>query len=632
MAELSMETQAIIDKLKSEGELVRNRGSNSIRSVKIQLDRFEGVFNTISTNITEQTNILRMQADIAQEQLEEQRNRTQLEEIEPPERTEDPTPPRSDTESQQSREETDEKINKMGDAIANALSLKNIATAGIGLFLGYNFLKGFVDEATGGGWSEMEKNVGEFGRSLPEVMGDLRNLSTELPTQLSETSTAIRDSMANMETNIANMSTSIQTLTTNLEGTLETFSTLGGAIAALVGAISIWNLAGLAREMARFINNRFPRRNAPPTTVNPRTNTPAVDANGKPLSNVPGRDPTTGRFTQSPAGAAAQAADAAAASSGGGRGSIVEAPGERAAAASRSGQAFRNLTDVENTISNPTMRKVFVKLLKGLGVLGIAFTIHQAVQLAAILNAPEEGPGSVSKTEKISAVGNFIGELVGGVSLSVGLGILGTTFGPWGTLIGALVGGIAGSFAGGLIGEYIARWAFDDSPTEEDITTMRRLQGIETYYDQVEARPTMLGRTGTAARRRWDSLYGQTHNADGTPKNISQANPASTNPQRSIENSQGGSAIEDVTPMSVDPQSSTLESIQRSNNLSLASQSELLGSAGITTGDTSVVYSPVINAPASYNIGGDNVAVASFNDRRSGGGGRLQYGITGAVS
>ena len=75
MAELSAETQAIIDKLQAEGRLLRNTGSNSIRSVKVELAKFEGIFNTISNNITAQTDTMRAsmgaQADIAERQAEQ---------------------------------------------------------------------------------------------------------------------------------------------------------------------------------------------------------------------------------------------------------------------------------------------------------------------------------------------------------------------------------------------------------------------------------------------------------------------------------------------------------------------------------------------------------------------------------
>ena len=64
MAELSAETAAIVERLRAEGDLVRNSGANSIRSVKIKLDRFDGLFTSIQTNIAEQTQILRQQAGI----------------------------------------------------------------------------------------------------------------------------------------------------------------------------------------------------------------------------------------------------------------------------------------------------------------------------------------------------------------------------------------------------------------------------------------------------------------------------------------------------------------------------------------------------------------------------------------
>lgn len=75
MAELSAETQAIIDRLQAEGNLLRNTGTHSIRSVKVELAKFEGIFNTISNNIAAQTDTMRAsmgaQADIAERQAEQ---------------------------------------------------------------------------------------------------------------------------------------------------------------------------------------------------------------------------------------------------------------------------------------------------------------------------------------------------------------------------------------------------------------------------------------------------------------------------------------------------------------------------------------------------------------------------------
>jgi hypothetical protein len=151
MAELSAETQAIIERLKAEGQLVRNSGTNSIRSVKIQLDRFEGVFNTISANVVEQTKILQMQAGLAQEAVEAQRTKEQFDELQQEKEKE--------SRSSDNGSETNKKIDDIGDKISSALSLKNLALAGAGLFVGYNLLKGFIDERTDGGFTRMEESI-----------------------------------------------------------------------------------------------------------------------------------------------------------------------------------------------------------------------------------------------------------------------------------------------------------------------------------------------------------------------------------------------------------------------------------------------------------------------------------------
>ena len=153
MAELSAETKAIIDRLKAEGDLIRNSGTNSVRSVKIQLDKFEGIFNTISANVIEQTKILQMQAGLAQENIEAQRTREQLDELKQEEEK------KSRIDGDDSRRKTDENIDKIADSLRNAFSLKNIALAGAGLFVGYNLLKGFIDDTTNGGFSALEDSI-----------------------------------------------------------------------------------------------------------------------------------------------------------------------------------------------------------------------------------------------------------------------------------------------------------------------------------------------------------------------------------------------------------------------------------------------------------------------------------------
>ena len=194
MANLSQETQAIIDRLKAEGDLVRNSGTNSIRSVKFQLDKFEGIFDTISTNIAEQTDILRLQAGIAQEQIERDRNKEQFEEVTPKEQYDD------QQENKSNKLVTDNenaKINKIGDSISSALSLKNIMLASAGIFVGYNFIKGYINESTGGGFDRMIEGIkntdfAAMGTTITAMTTGLGNINwTNFSTAVNNASTMI---------------------------------------------------------------------------------------------------------------------------------------------------------------------------------------------------------------------------------------------------------------------------------------------------------------------------------------------------------------------------------------------------------------------------------------------------------
>lgn len=175
MATVSNETQAIIDRLKAEGDLVRNSGTNSIRSVKFQLTKFEGVFDTISSNIVEQTELMRLQAGALAEQVERAKAKEQFDEIEPQAPANEPN---KTTEGKPLSEVGE----KGGDAIAKALSIKNMAMAGAGLFVGYNLIKGFVNESTDGGFDRMINGIAEtdwagMGTTITSMVGGLGTIN-----------------------------------------------------------------------------------------------------------------------------------------------------------------------------------------------------------------------------------------------------------------------------------------------------------------------------------------------------------------------------------------------------------------------------------------------------------------------
>ena len=79
---ISPETQAIVDILKHEGELIRNRGVNSVRSLSIKLDKFDGLFSSINKNMTEQTALLERQIGLSDRADARLANQEQFDELE----------------------------------------------------------------------------------------------------------------------------------------------------------------------------------------------------------------------------------------------------------------------------------------------------------------------------------------------------------------------------------------------------------------------------------------------------------------------------------------------------------------------------------------------------------------------
>lgn len=167
MAELSLETQAILDRLKREGDLLRNSGTNSIKSVKVELAKFSGLFESISSTIESQVETLREAAGFsedataaqqrqndlleaagitAQEQAELERRRFQTEQLKADQ----------DYKDQEEREAARKKNEKgffsklsgffSRDTFGKIISgIKWAAIAGIALTVGYQFVAGILE-------------------------------------------------------------------------------------------------------------------------------------------------------------------------------------------------------------------------------------------------------------------------------------------------------------------------------------------------------------------------------------------------------------------------------------------------------------------------------------------------------
>ena len=645
MAELSADALAIVDRLKREGDLNRNSGTNSIRSVKIELSKFQDIFKTISTNISTQNTVLKLQTDLAKEAAEKAETQEQFKEIEPQQ-----TKFEKDDDEQKSKlvtESENKKINAMGDAIASALSFKNLALAGAGLFVGYNFLKGFIDEKTGGVFTEFEKNIGPFAKSLPIIGKAL----TDFPGTLSE-----------LQTTIGKLGENLGKLSTSVGNFLDTYGTPLAMLGGLIGLLGFGGgslIGGLASLAAAIINamNKGPKVPLPgPATPPPagqKPGAPSAPGPVKPGNTAPG---TSGApSTQSPSTASTGRSPVNTNRSRGNTSSPrslaptgVAAEQAAAAAASRA----KTIDDIEKGVIDPKMRRIFGRIFfKALPVLGVGFTLYQAAQVMVMLNSPD-----VSEKDKVSAVGSFLGTLVGAISGSVGGAILGATFGgPWGALIGGVIGAGLGGLGGDLIGGYIARWAFgEERPSQEEIDRLNRQIGIDQYLDKVDARPEKpmnRGEKGFGARAKayadWNAQYSETHNPDGTPKASLAGNSTAGGGRGSVVEKPGereayaqelanreAALKKDISKVIdsvlVDAPGSLLTgNVNRKNGLNTVSNN------GGGSGGAVIINAPV-SAPSSINMtnGGSSVNQLSI----SGGGGAgigpsmLPYGLTNAYN
>jgi len=148
--------EEIVDRLKAEGQLIRNTGTNSIRAVRIQLDRFEEIFETISENISAQTQMMASMLDVSADQLkiseetaEREEARRQREELaEDQTTTPSPDTTRDDLPDKKTRESRGLfDLLRGGTGFLNKLLMGALFAGGV-YALG-NVFKGFIDAKIG---------------------------------------------------------------------------------------------------------------------------------------------------------------------------------------------------------------------------------------------------------------------------------------------------------------------------------------------------------------------------------------------------------------------------------------------------------------------------------------------------
>jgi len=514
----SEDTQAIIDRLKAEGDLIRNSGTNSVKSLNIKLEKFDGLFQSINANVIEQTNMMKAQVGIATDAAERARAQEQFDEVTPPTPTANQT---DDYDNGGEKKDFNKAIDKIGDSLAKTFSLKNILVgAGVG-FVGYNFLKGFVDSY--GGMRPLLKELGvkdETFNTLDSIGPAIEKMKTDF-----DAFVAPEGPLENFKTNLTNLNTNLSALNTTFENIRnmdwQTIATAALYAFPMVG-LSL-RLLGLAVDKTRYKyrkmtadleNGMKPDAKGRPWYYKffgpPDTDGPDAPKNYPPSG--PPDDGTRGGQTPNPSSSSTKKSTGG----GGPPGTIegFEKSQVRVDAAKAAPDKFKfdsanRLQNVKGGFAsdadalkylqstlNPKYSKIFSSILRGAGILSVVISVYDAYRIYNILNNTDGTYDTDDK--KIAGIGPIIGPLFTGFAA----GAIGSAFGfmiggPWGALGGGIVFGLTGALASPeVFGIMLAKALFRLDPSAAD---KKILTG-----QNVEPRPTGTGIIDVYAQQAWD--------------------------------------------------------------------------------------------------------------------------------
>ena len=521
MAQMSEETLAIIDRLKAEGQLIRNSGTNSLRSVKVELRKFDKVFDTIARNSTAQREMLAIQTNMIEQNAERAKQEADFKDLE----REDKVKAVKET-----GDRTDQAIEKMGDRLEK-ISLggmlggaAKIGAGVLGAAAGYNVLKGFIDQRYQGSFSELESKIGDMGKSLRGF--DPKSLKTSLDTMnenikemnqsfktlkedidkvrnsvitkillavasipfslaitmagirisnaiLKKNNTLLQDSEIDASKMTENQKKIIKQQADILKANQNVLDNLNKpkVVTSIddLGPTSKFNLdSGMSSIRTTpdvgVGNYTPPKLTTPnsPSTFNFKMTTP--DAPYIPNANQKVQGGMSNAFNRTPVN---------------GRGdprrfgelnrSAYLAANSNAAPDPQAKVKSSDIQDALKKLNSPRMRKLLTRLFDFLGKLNVAFKVADLIILMTFMEA------DVSEDERLSLIGGHVGGIIGaggGAVAGAAAGLLGGPF-AWLTIpAGGLIGSVLGGFGGDYLGYIVVKWLL-----QEEITAKEKEKG-----------------------------------------------------------------------------------------------------------------------------------------------------------
>ncbi len=399
--------KAVIDRLKAEGDLLRNTGTNSIKSVKIEIEKFRGIFQTIAHTTEQQTQMLASSLRIAQEQREDQRRAEDLKEVAPGQDSDQVRELRervtlatlkNDLLDQKDRAKQRSEGRGLFEIIRTlGQSLKKPLLWLLGGTASFFFLRGFFDELTGGGFTRLQKAVEE---KIPLIV----DAFAELAKRISDPE-FIR--------------------------TIGLIAAVAAPLAALASALPIITNMVQTAAILKMLNERAQQGpSGPAPIVIPTGEGESGGRRRRRRTNAGRNDPAFTR-TQGPFSPTA--------------GGILVPDSARPPTAAQQTAATNEMTDAITDRRTRGQRLASLMksanisrnlLLSSLGTSMIYFSQSGALAI-------EEESTNVNIDEVMNApITDYSQSLTTGLSTVAGFATLGSMFGPKGAIAGAIVGGI----------------------------------------------------------------------------------------------------------------------------------------------------------------------------------------------
>jgi hypothetical protein len=483
---VSEDTKAIISQLEKNAELMRSSNEDSNREVHVRLDKFADAFVSINANIRAQNQMLQTADKGADERLERERADRDFADL----KREKSASVSSKELVGQMKSGFKDAASGIGDMVGKVFkggligTIGTLLKGGLGAFVGYNFMKGFLGPKYDGMFESIESVLKQF------AFNDLPN------------------TLKNMADNVTRIAINFEENMNNVMGMFDDIMTALYAIGGFFGIKKIAKIVGKSRRgpgdtkyrkktQKTVKTNRQLRideadrlklmqeaganidKNAVDVDKNAvdvgdmNQNQPKLETNTKgvkPLGNMYTQPRSFGSYETNNFLQNKRINEKINTYTGDNKNGNAQGRNVKNGPGKGHPGAFLTQAQMDESLKQMGQLKWFKRFVKGAGAVGFIWGAYEMEKLYKLwISAP---PGEAGREFRKQLIIDGFGATIGGMLGGAIGGLVGFFGGPFGILIGSIIGGVAGSMAGGLVAGYVYDWAIGKTITEKQSMEM----------------------------------------------------------------------------------------------------------------------------------------------------------------